>query len=266
MGRPLLNIQGAPEVPGTLDYYCVRFAPAPTRPRLRRNLQLWALISDIARQVQDPGVAHAKWQWWRDELQRADARDAQHPLLHTAPGGEQDWPLLLQLCDLREEEMHAGPAPDWEIADARIMAPELLRARLMTQALGWPVQEALLQPAALFVGWCESLRALGAELRRQRSPLPGSWVAEYGLRGYSLRTWREAPRRADLLRDLGQRLARCEEPLRADLAHQLPPPLRIRVAAYRTVARMLARRQYPVLDEYLELTPLKLLWIAWRHR
>ena len=71
---------GAPA--GSLEYFAVLFASAARRNDLRA---LYAFAAEIRRcsALTNHDIAHTRLQWWRQELDRCFAGDAQHPLTRT---------------------------------------------------------------------------------------------------------------------------------------------------------------------------------------
>jgi phytoene synthase len=71
---------GAPA--GSLEYFAVLFASAARRSDLRA---LYAFAAEIRRCsiLTNHDIAHTRLQWWRQELDRCFAGDAQHPLTRT---------------------------------------------------------------------------------------------------------------------------------------------------------------------------------------
>lgn len=69
----------SPSVGSTL-YYTLQMVPSPRREALRCWWQWWHEVSSIPFDIQDPGVAEAKLQWWHQEIQGAAKGQATHPL------------------------------------------------------------------------------------------------------------------------------------------------------------------------------------------
>ncbi|MCB1773628.1 MAG: squalene/phytoene synthase family protein [Gammaproteobacteria bacterium] len=65
---------------GSARYYAVRFADADSRNLLALLLLWYDEIRAIAAAPRDPGVARLKLDWWIQELQRLQQRQARHPL------------------------------------------------------------------------------------------------------------------------------------------------------------------------------------------
>ncbi|HET8869092.1 MAG TPA: squalene/phytoene synthase family protein [Aquabacterium sp.] len=73
------NRQAMPPV-GSSIYYALQSVPWTRRAPLRDWWQWWHDISSIPYNIQDPGVAEAKLNWWRQEILEGVQGRATHPL------------------------------------------------------------------------------------------------------------------------------------------------------------------------------------------
>jgi hypothetical protein len=114
---------GAPA--GSLEYFAVLFASAARRNDLRA---LYAFAAEIRRcsALTNHDIAHTRLQWWRQELDRCFAGDAQHPLTRTLQTlrtviDPSDLTLLrerqsrpISICGLGTRRGHSSPRTAFE--------------------------------------------------------------------------------------------------------------------------------------------------------
>jgi phytoene synthase len=238
----------------------VRFAP----PRLQDGLALvlaWHREQrDVLLDCRDPGVARLKLQWWRDELQRAYAGTAQHPLLRDLTPylpGLPSAPMLAMSEAAEAEVRGARPAdlPDLA-ARARQDQGSLFELLGRLQGLTDPAGLEELRRLGAYCGLVCLVRDLGSLVRRGRNPLSRDlWPQE-----------EIHPDQGQALRPALETLVAHARGLRALRHGPAPLPACPAVLTDLRTALLaeLERAGLPVLQQRIDLTPLYKLWRAWR--
>jgi phytoene synthase len=244
---------------GSSAYYVIRFAGPREQASLIALFGWRRELIRIATQVSDAGLARVKLQWWREELERAAAGSAQHPLGRRLGDAMREHPLPLASLDAMAEatdEDLRGEAP-WSRED---LLAHCARGgggfgELLALVGGAPRESGRALGAAARLA--EILRDLGGELRRERCRLPRADLQATGL----------APELG------GLRSAASAEPLRR-LLGELAESARIDrrpagaagrwYALRRALLEEIARSGFDVLDARTSITPLRKLWVAWR--
>jgi phytoene synthase len=244
---------------GSSAYYVIRFAPAPQQPALTALFGWRRELIRVTTGVSDAGLARIKLQWWREELARAGAGQALHPLArrlaaamqaHALPVATLDAMAQAADEDLRGESCWSRQDLLAHCARAGGSFGELL-ARV---GGGAPEAGHALGAAARLI---EMLRDLGGELRRDRCRVPGAELAAAGLEPAAL----GAPQHAPALRALLGGLA-----ADARVAAGGAGPAGRWYALRRALLDELERSGFDVLEGKTSLTPLRKLWVAWRLR
>ncbi|MFM1891346.1 MAG: hypothetical protein RLZ44_423, partial [Pseudomonadota bacterium] len=124
---------------GSGPYYVVRFSPPAQQARLARLFAWRAELAHIVDQANDPGVARLKLDWWRDELQRARAGTARHPLamalaplLRDLPPSDAWWEML----DAAEQDLQCRVPDDLQAFTAQCDRLGGALGALLASALG----------------------------------------------------------------------------------------------------------------------------------
>jgi phytoene synthase len=237
--------------PGSSAYYSCRLSP----PRLRDALALlhaWAAeMRRLPQRCSDPGVARLKLAWWREELGRACAGTAQHPLARALGEvmGRHGLPAIpfLEMIDTAELQVLRDPPADLAALDRR--GEETLGAlfELLARCQGVTAQPLLgqLRQLGAYCSQVYLVRDYGALVRQGHSPLPVQ------------------------LRPSGDpsgALERLSGHARAGLATPpgTPTAVAVRAAILAALLDELARSGFAVLNRRIGLTPLHKLWIGWR--
>jgi len=262
-------------LPGSSLYYGVLFVTAQARESLTALHALAEELREVTDEVGDEGVARAKLGWWAQELQRAGDGEPRHPVTQ----------VLAQ--PLRESGVDTGRLfgvlnafAEHHSRDAYLTFAELeTHAERVAELTGCMAAElcGCESPATL-----EASRHLGVALAltdlaqrprrgsaRRATDLPADLLAQFRVSGSDLTATRTSPALAEVIRAVAHRarlrLRRAlDEMPREDHARQRSR----RALAEITLAQLgaMERGNYAVLERPLAATPLRKLWIAWKHR
>jgi phytoene synthase len=244
--------------PGSSAYYVIRFAPAQQQAALTALFGWRRELIRIATAMSDANLARVKLHWWREELERAAAGAAQHPLGRRLGDAMQRHALPLRALDAMAEatdEDLRGLAP-WSRDDllAHCARGGGSFGELLARIGDTPAEAGRALGAAARL--IEMLRDLGGELRQERCRVPRAALDAAGLAPHRLRDAGQAEALRPLLGDLAAT---------ARLSGRLPAgPAGRWYALRRALLDELARGGFDVLDAKTSLTPLRKLWVAWR--
>ena len=264
-----------PATPAGSDaYYAVRFAPPLLQGRLALAFAWRAELEQLIAKARDPGVARLKLDWWREELERTRRGAPRHPLTAELSEWLGEWQVLepwYQMLEGAEIEVRKiQPAEQEDLASQCDLLGGAF-GEVLCRA-GAPRSEAEVDSARRLAGYHEAIRRmreLAAQLGRQRCPIPAAVLHRAGLAPDRLH---QPAHRAALSACLAQCLdtlgAHPLRQLRAGglRAHQPAAPAARLAAQAAALHRAMRRRDYAVLTEWVEITPLRRLWAAWRLR
>jgi phytoene synthase len=163
------------------------------------------------REISEPQVAAVKLGWWREEMQRAAAGEARHPLTQAlfADARIRAVPMPYWTAGVDAATLAIGASPARDIAAERAAAAPLgaaFAAQETCVAFGAGVasdKAAAVWTIGLLVA---NLRALASEAGHGRSPVPMNLLARHGLSREAL--LEDSPARRSLLRDYTGELQR----------------------------------------------------------
>lgn len=260
--------------PGSAAYYVVRFAPEQDRHDLARLYAWRAELRHIVERANDPGVARLKLDWWRAELERGAAGEARHPLARALSGLLQRMAGLDpfgQMLDTAEQEIRRlQPETEDQLLQRLARSGGAFAELSLLRAENPGIEPETRERARRLGSYdaaVEMLRDLYPALQRAYCPLPLAAMAEHRLRADRLGEEAQQRGLGRYSRELLERLDIGGE-LRAASARRRPELLPARRSAALSAAlhRKLARRDYPVMRQRIELSPIENLWIAWRLR
>ncbi len=259
--------------PGSATYYSLLYTGAAQRPAIEALLGLHELLLDVPRRCSDPGVAGAKLGWWAQELERLGRGQPGHPLTRHLAASLADFAIdpaaLGAVAEAMLGRLGHRQAPPAAALEARHAALSGTVWRLWARIAGARSADALGAAEALGIasGRHRDLRALATDLTLGYVHLAREELAHVGLdRAPPAHPQHQAPVRRLLEErhaDLDARVETARQRLPAHESALLLGPLTL--AAIETAERAAARRAGPQADPARStLTPLRMLWIAWR--
>jgi phytoene synthase len=254
--------------PGSSAYYSVRFAPLRLRHDLAAVLAWRHEVRAVLDEVSDPGVARLKLNWWIDEIERTLENEPRHPLSHALQPVISSHKLpaapFRQIAAAVEDEVLRQHAADASAFEAACERDQGALCELMARCHG--VHEArTLATARRLGGFCGRvylIRDSGALVRKNRGIFHQAMLREHGLTAAALAGRGHRERLPGLLAAAAQE-ARAAVPPPDDFA-RLPTCLRVRGVILRALLEELDQSRFDLADQYIGLTPLRKLWLAWR--
>jgi len=254
--------------PGSAAYYVVRFSPKGQQNTLARWFAWFEHIDSLAAKANDPGVARLKLDWWREETRNLLLDQGRHPLaeaLSAQVTSQQQVQQMHRALDAIEQRILRHTPRTLEEYHQQCGDQFASRLHLLCGNKAGD-QDERIEALGRQVATASRLAALGADLRDDYLSLPQTMLAKHGLKAEQLL---EAEKR-QVLNELGAQLLDTEgQPNTADLRQianheSLQPAIRYAAQSFR-LARLLKKRRFDP-DQHHQLTPIGLLWSAWRMR
>ncbi len=253
--------------PGSSAYYSVRFAPLRLRHDLAAVLAWRHEVRAILEEVSDPGVARLKLNWWIEEMERTRANEPRHPLSqalqpvierHRIPAAP-----FRQMAAAVEDEILRHQAGDASAFDAACERDQGALCELVARCHGVD-ETATLAIARRLGAFCTRvylIRDSGALVRKNRGVFSQAMLQEHGLSAAALADRDHRERFSGLLAAAAQEARAALPP--SDGIERLPTSLRVRGVILRALLEELEQSRFDLADQYIGLTPLRKLWLAW---
>ena len=260
---------------GSSFYYAFLFLPPPRRAAITAFYAFCREVDDVVDEVQDPGVAAIKLQWWRGEVVAAFDGRPSHPVMQAlmplAAGFEIRVDHLLAVIEGCEMDLRQSRFLDY---------PGLQRyCHLVAGVVGEVASGIFGRSQAATIEYAHRLgqalqmtniiRDVGDDARRGRIYLPVSELQQFDVKAHEIlrreAPWGYSPRFSALMQFQAQRADRLYGEALALLPEadrQLQKPGLMMANIYRTLLHEIERGGFQVLHQRTSLTPLKKLWIA----
>jgi phytoene synthase len=260
--------------PGSLRYFTLLYTP-----REKREIALALFLIDLeireSARSASHDVAHTRLQWWRQEIDRLVNGNAQHPatkVLNAASFERREYARLHELI----------VAADMDLARMTYLNDQELRAyctrsggtiaELMAMLLAHPetlddaVRKAANRLGAL-VRAAEIIRDARQDVYDGRLYIPLDAMDRHRATEEALRDEHTRPEGRAALQALAQSI---REEIEESLASISPPmraylrPLYVLAGLHDALLAEIARRDFDVGPERIELGPIRKPWAAWR--
>ncbi len=264
---------------GSSFYYAFAFLPPPRRAAITAFYAFCREVDDVVDEVQDPGVAAAKLEWWQHEVAAAFAGRPSHPVTqalmpHAQPFNIEQRHLqaVIEGCaiDLQQTRFldfpglahycHLVAGVVGEVA-CNIFGRSSEQTVLFAHKLGLAMQLTNI------------IRDVGDDARRGRIYLPQSELQQFGVKASEIlqrqAPWGYSERFSALMRMQAQRAHRSYDEALAllpaqDRRAQVPGLMMANI--YRTLLREIEADDFSVLHQRTSLGPARKIWIALRTR
>jgi len=257
-----------------MRYFALLYAPPEKRDLATALFVIDAEIRESA-QSANHDVAHTRLQWWRQEIDRLVNANAQHPATRILSEATIDRRQFAKLHELIA-------AADMDLARMTYLDERELRAycsrsggaitELLSLVLSQPrevdeVTRSAANRLGALVRTTEIIRDIRQDAYDGRMYVPLDHAERVGIKHEDLRLESLPPAARELLarlaatarEDFAQALASIPAPMRAYLR-----PLYVLAGLHDALLSTIARRDFDVGRERIELGPVRKPWTAWR--
>ena len=221
----------------------------------------------------DPTLARIKLQWWRDEVERSYAQQAQHPVGQALQALLSQFDLareyFLEVIDGMEMDLERNRYADFSELGLYCYRVAGVVGLLSTEIFGYEDRKTPRYATDLGLAFqlTNILRDIPEDARRDRIYLPQDELLRFGVTEHDILTGQENDNMRILFAFQAQRaLAYYDSAL-----DKLPALERNRQKAalimariYRETLQCIIDEAYPVMRKRVTLSPWKKLWLAWR--
>lgn len=243
------------------------FSPPPQREVVTALLAFRLELVDCVENSSDHDLAHARLNWWREEITHSQARGtAQHPVTRIVQAAGLEAAPLNRMVRAAELELAGGPFEDTEAFRRYAAAAEGSMTLLAARAAGKPAEIALETAERLgsALALTRVLLDLGREARQGRVLLARDTLEAAGVTADQLAAERAAPALRQLVADQAGGARDTLAAWCADTGNRDQTANRIMAALARRQLQHLQRAQHDPLANPVRQGAFGTLFTAWR--
>ena len=258
---------------GSSFYYSFLFLPTQRRRAITALYAYCREVDDIVDECTDTGVARTKLAWWRQELARLYAGEAQHPVTRALRPALEPFGIkhqyLGEIIDGMEMDLSQNRYLDFAALEQYCHRVAGVVGVLAASIFGYRDTRTLSYAHTLGLAFqlTNIIRDVGEDSRKGRIYLPLDELRQFKVSAADILHARQTE---DFSRLMAFQIERAERYYNTAF-EQLPQvdrktqrPGLIMAAIYRTLLREIAADGCKVLSQRTALTPVRKLWIAWK--
>ncbi|EAU55568.1 presqualene diphosphate synthase HpnD [Mariprofundus ferrooxydans] len=258
---------------GSSFFYAFMFLPEDQRRAMMALYAFCREVDDVADEVSEQHVALAKLGFWREELGRAFAGKAQHPVGHELYWCAAHFPiseeLLLEILDGMQTDVLGKPFVKQADLSLYIYRVAGVVGLLSIEVFGYTQRKS--RDFATHLGEAlqltNILRDLADDAAIGRIYIPQDARSRYQLSDQAFKSGLMSESMQQLLQEYGEK---AEQAYRTAIA-TLPPedreslrPSIVMGAIYYTYLRRLRQNGFDVWQQPVRILPARKIWVAWR--
>jgi phytoene synthase len=258
---------------GSSFYYSFLFLPAERRRAITALYAFCREVDDVVDGVSDPQLAATRLAWWRHEIARLFAGDAQHPVTRALQPALAPYGItaerLNEIIDGMEMDIAQTRYLDFAALERYCYHVAGVVGLLAAGIFGYTDARTLEYAKSLGTAFqlTNIIRDVGEDARKNRIYLPMEDLRRFGVAAADLIEARYSAGFGALMAFEAERArayyARAMAALPAADRRAQRPGL-IMAAIYATLLAEIERDGFRVLTQRTSLTPLRKLWIAWK--
>lgn len=248
-----------------------RFLPRDKRRAMTALYAFCREVDDVVDDCQDPQVASAKLTWWRQELERLYAGEAQHPVTQALQALLPRFPLpkelLLEIVDGMDMDLHQARYPDFKALQLYCYRVASVVGLLAAEVFGYQNRQTRQYAHDLGLAFqlTNIIRDVGDDARRGRIYLPMEDLQRFNVPATDILHSRPSEQFNQLMAFQIERArsyyAQALAALPAEDRRNQRPGL-IMAAIYRELLEVVAEEPGLVLTHRISLPPPRKLWLA----
>jgi len=258
---------------GSSFYYSFMFLPPERRRAITALYAFCREVDDAVDEPGDPQVARAKLEWWRQEVARLYAGEAQHPVTRALVPSIGPFNIqqrqLGEIMDGMEMDLTQNRYPDFQSLRLYCHRVAGVVGLLAASIFGYnnPKTREYAESLGLAFQLTNIIRDVREDARKGRIYVPADEMERFGVSAAEILNARHTENFSRLMEFQARRVQRCY----AEALAALPPedrraqrPGLVMAAIYRALLTEIGLDGYQVLTRRIVLTPIRKLWIACR--
>jgi phytoene synthase len=258
---------------GSSFYYSFRILPPDQRRAITALYAFCREVDDVVDMKGEPSIARIKLNWWREEIARLFASQAQHPVSRALTPVIEKFDLpqeqFLEIIDGMEMDLDQHRYASFKELALYCYRVASVVGLLAAEIFGYRDRHTLKYAHDLGIAFqlTNIVRDVYEDAQRNRIYLPLDELQRFGVQETDILNKKETPAFHELMRFQAERAKHYY----AQALSQLPDADRynqrcglIMAAIYRATLEEMERDGFHVLQHRVSLTPLRKMWLAWK--
>jgi phytoene synthase len=258
---------------GSSFYYAFLFLPPERRKAITALYAFCREVDDIVDDCTDSSVARIKLAWWRTQVEKMYAGQAEHPVALALAPHVQTFSLkaeqLNAIIDGMEMDLDQSRYLDWPALRKYCWHAAGVVGELSASIFGYTQEQTLVYADKLGLAFqlTNIIRDIGDDARRGRIYLPISELQQFDVKASEILNGQYSDRFTALMRFQAERARQYyREAVLAlpDADRRAQRPGLMMAAIYHALLDEIERDDWQVLHQRISLTPIRKFWLAWK--
>lgn len=255
---------------GSPVYYSIKKVRSEKRDALVIVEAFYQELEDVLLKSSDPNVAHNQLNWWRTEVIKIPQGLACHPVTRAMnDAGLTDIHMYFDMIDGIEQALAFQSFDTFEDLVVHMMrtggARELLLIDLLE--LSEKIPEEIIYQFSMVIELVKYIQCLRHYIRRGLIMFPRDELQKFQVSTDLLDAYKTTPEIKNLLASQVEKITRAYQQANESLTplmREQVKHLRARCDLSLATLREIQQSGFTVLENFIQLTPLKMWWVAYR--
>lgn len=252
---------------GTPLYFCVKKIFAEKRDGVVAVAAFYQELMDVILNGTDVSVSANQFNWWRNEVMQLLQGTPEHPVTMALKETKVNPERLLDLIEGLEQNLSSPVFDTFETTVIHIMRTAGVRELMFAEALDLKISKEIIYQFTMVLELVNYIQYLRHYIRRDLIFFPEDEMRKFNVSTESLRAYKTTPEIVNLLKYQAEKIDRSYQKAYAELTPDTKKQLSYtlsRCEIARATLQEIQNSGFCVLENFIQLTPLRMWWIAYR--
>lgn len=245
--------------PGSAFYYSIKKLPAVKRDAIVAVQTFYQEVEHIIFHFTDLGVAQARFNWWREEVIKIFEATPSHPASLCLQQHKVNPEKLMMMVAGIEQNLSFLSFSKFEDTVVHFMRSSGEKELLFSEIAEASLDSELIYQAMLIIELTHYIQHLRRYAERDLIFFPEDELKQFQMNRTDFHAYKITPEMKELLKFQRDKVERAYQQIKT----ALPEYLRVRVEIARVVLKEIAKSDFAVLENFIDITPLRRWWIGY---